>query len=66
MQNPKQTENQHPMWKALQMLKELQLTPEEERILDEFEEFRRLHPFNLSSLIEEDEEDEEDEEAADS
>jgi DNA replication initiation complex subunit (GINS family) len=61
MQKPKQIENQHSMRQALQMLKELHLTPEEERILDEFEEFQRQHPISFSSLIEEEEE-----EAADS
>jgi hypothetical protein len=64
MQNPKpkQTEDQHPMWKALQMLKEFQTTPEEERILDEFDEFQRQQrrdPINFSSRIEADEEEEE-------
>ncbi len=63
MQNPKQTEDQHPMRKALQMLKEFQPTPEEERILDEFDDFQRRHRGNFSSLIEEDEKEEE---AADS
>jgi hypothetical protein len=38
---------------ALQELKNLQLTPEEERVLDEFDEFQRQHPINFSSLVEE-------------
>jgi hypothetical protein len=34
----------------LAALREFQLTPEEERIMDEFEEFQRQHPINFSSL----------------
>jgi hypothetical protein len=46
-------ESPRDMGQALQMLKNLQLTPEEERVLDEFDEFQRQHPINLSSLVEE-------------
>jgi hypothetical protein len=49
------SESQKDMLKALQELEELQLTPEEEQILDGFDEFQRQHPINLSSLIEEEE-----------
>jgi len=41
------------MLQALQELKNLQLTPEEERVLDEFDEFQRQHPINFSNLVEE-------------
>jgi hypothetical protein len=49
------SESQKDMLRALQELKNLQLTPEEERVLDEFDEFQRQHPINFSSLVEEDE-----------
>jgi hypothetical protein len=49
------SKNKQDMLKALQDLRELQLTPEEEQILDEFDEFQRQHPINLSSLVEEEE-----------
>ena len=35
---------------ALEELKQLKLTPEEQRILDDFESFREEHPFELSTL----------------
>lgn len=38
------------MMAALSELRELQRTPEEEQILEDFEEFRQVHPFSLSSL----------------
>ncbi len=41
------------MLRSLQKLEATQWTPEEERILDEFEEFRRQHPIDFSSLTEE-------------
>lgn len=47
------SESPRDMGQALQMLKNLQLTPEEERVLDEFDDFQRRHPINLSSLVEE-------------
>jgi hypothetical protein len=47
------SESQQDMLQALHELRALQLTPEEARILDEFEEFRQQHPINLSSLVEE-------------
>jgi len=47
------SESQQDMLQALQDLKNLQLTPEEERVLDEFDEFQRQHPINFSSLVEE-------------
>jgi CHASE3 domain sensor protein len=34
-------------------LRSLQLTEEEKRVLDDFEEFRRQHPICLASLEEE-------------
>jgi hypothetical protein len=43
------------MMKALQELRDLELTPDEERVLDEFDEFQRQHPINFSSLVEEEE-----------
>ena len=46
-------EAQRDMLRALHNLRALQWTPEEERILDEFEEFRRQHPIDFSSLTEE-------------
>lgn len=49
------SDRQQDMLKALQELQELQLTPEEERVLDEFDEFQRQHPINFSSLVEEEE-----------
>ena len=45
---------QRDMLKALQKLRSLERTPEEERILDEFEEFRQQHPIDFSSLSHED------------
>ena len=45
---------QEDMLSALNELRTLQLTPEEERVLEEFEEFRRIHPIDLSSLPEDD------------
>ena len=47
------SDRQQDMLNALQELRELQLTPDEERVLDEFDEFQRQHPINFSSLIEE-------------
>jgi hypothetical protein len=44
---------QQKMLTALKELQEFQPTPEEERILDEFEEFQRQHPITFSSLDEE-------------
>jgi hypothetical protein len=46
--------SQKDMLLALEELKALKLTPEEERILDEFDAFQQQHPLNLSSLVEED------------
>jgi hypothetical protein len=48
---------QRQMLAALKRLRDLQLTPEEERVLDEFDEFQRQHPIKFSSpeLIEEEE-----------
>ena len=47
----------------LAALREFQPTPEEERVIDEFEEFQRQHPINFSSL-EITEDDDEQEQAA--
>lgn len=38
----------------LEELRSLRLTQEEEEVLDQFESFRREHPFHLSSLTDED------------
>ena len=38
---------------ALAELRSVELTPEEKEILDQFEDFRREHPFRLSSLTDE-------------
>jgi hypothetical protein len=38
------------MLQSLQKLLALQLTPDEEKILDGFEEFRQHHPIDFSSL----------------
>ena len=46
-------EAQSDMMRSLERLRALQLTPEEERILNEFEEFRQQHPIDFSSLAEE-------------
>lgn len=40
------------MLAVLEELRSVPLTPEDERILDEFESFRRQHPFRLGSLEE--------------
>ncbi len=42
-----------PTKAALAELLSFQGTPEEEKILDDFESFQREHPFSLSSLVEE-------------
>lgn len=39
---------------ALAELRSVELTSEEKEILDQFEDFRREHPFRLSSLTDED------------
>lgn len=38
----------------LEELRSVRLTREEEEVLDQFESFRSEHPFNLSSLTDED------------
>jgi len=40
------------MLAVLEELRSVPLTPEDERILDDFESFRRQHPFRLGSLEE--------------
>lgn len=45
--------SQRDMLFALDELRTLQRTEEEERLLDEFDQFRQEHPFNLSSLKDE-------------
>lgn len=47
------TDAQRKMLMTLKELQEFQPTPEEVRILDEFEEFQRQHPISFSSLDEE-------------
>jgi hypothetical protein len=44
---------QQRMLATLAELRSVQLTPEEEEILDGFETFRKEHPFRLASLTEE-------------
>ena len=39
---------------ALEKLRTLERTEEEERVLEEFDRFRQESPFNLTSLIDED------------
>jgi len=46
-------ESRRLMMEAVSELRDLQRTPEEDLILDEFEEFRRANPFSLSSLARE-------------
>lgn len=48
------SESQQEMLVALAELKALRLTPEEVRVLDDFEEFQQQHPINFSSLVDED------------
>jgi hypothetical protein len=60
MKKEKLNDAQRQMLAALKKLREFQPTPEEERVLDEFDEFQRQHPINFSSLeiTEEDDEQE--------
>jgi hypothetical protein len=44
------------MRRALDKLRALEWTEEEQRILDEFEDFRRQHPIDFSSFTDEDDE----------
>ncbi|HEY0510497.1 MAG TPA: hypothetical protein VGH73_01250 [Thermoanaerobaculia bacterium] len=44
---------QRDMLRVLQDLRGQERNAEEERVLDEFEEFRRQHPIDLSSLSDE-------------
>jgi hypothetical protein len=46
-------ETQRKMLQVVQELRASKLTDEEDRILDEFEEFRQQHPIDFSSLSEE-------------
>jgi hypothetical protein len=46
-------ETQQEMLCVVEELRAFKPTPEEERVLDEFEEFQRQHPINFSSLSEE-------------
>jgi len=62
MKEEKLNDAQRQMLAALKKLCDFQLTPEEERVLDEFEEFQRQHPISFSSLDLESIEDIEDEE----
>jgi RNase adaptor protein for sRNA GlmZ degradation len=59
MKEEKLNDAQRQMLAALRKLRDFQLTPEEERVLDEFEEFQRQHPISFSSLDLESIEDEE-------
>ncbi|HEX7181799.1 MAG TPA: hypothetical protein VF756_08160 [Thermoanaerobaculia bacterium] len=45
---------QHRTLAALAELRSVQLTPEEEEVLDAFETFRHEHPIRFASLKEED------------
>ena len=42
-----------PTTAALNELLSFEATPEEEKVLEDFESFRKEHPFRLSSLAEE-------------
>jgi len=46
-------ETRQEMLRVVQKLRAFKPTPEEERVVDEFEEFRRQYPINFSSLSEE-------------
>lgn len=46
-------QTQENMLRVLRKLRTMKRTPEEERILDEFDEFQRQHPIDFSSLPEE-------------
>jgi hypothetical protein len=46
-------ETQQKILRVVQELRASKLTDEEDRILDEFEEFRQQHPIDFSSLSEE-------------
>jgi hypothetical protein len=46
-------ETRQEMLRVVQKLRAFKPTPEEERVVDEFEEFQRQHPINFSSLSEE-------------
>ena len=61
MKKEKLNDTQRQMLAAL---REFQPTPEEERVMDEFEEFQRQHPINFSSLEITEEDDDEQEQAA--
>jgi hypothetical protein len=43
---------QKQMLQALQKLRTIQWTPEEQQIFEEFDEFRRQHPIDFTSLPE--------------
>jgi hypothetical protein len=47
------TETQQEKLRVVKELRAFKPTPEEERVLDEFEEFRRRHPISFSSLSDE-------------
>ena len=47
------SETQQEMLRVVEELRAFKPTAEEERVLDEFEEFQRQHPINFSSLSEE-------------
>jgi hypothetical protein len=64
MKKEKLNDAQRQMLAALEKLREFQPTPEEERVIDEFEEFQRQHPINFSSLEITEEDDDEQEQAA--
>jgi hypothetical protein len=46
-------EDQQETLRVVQELRAFKPTPEEERVLDEFEEFQRQHPISFASLSEE-------------
>ena len=46
-------ETRQEMLRVVQKLRTFKPTPEEDRVVDEFEEFQRQHPINFSSLSEE-------------
>lgn len=46
-------ETRQEMLRVVQKLRAFKPTPEEDRVVEEFEEFQRQHPINFSSLSEE-------------
>jgi hypothetical protein len=47
------TDQSHELSAVLDELLSFPMTPEEEKVLDDFEAFRREHPIRLSTSVEE-------------